>query len=462
MAGAAATADAVTTNTGYPTLAIGLIESSGLNPRTHWNDTDDRELQESIRAEGVIEPILVRPHAKGNGKFQIVAGERRFRAAKAVGLEQIPTMIKIVSDEKLLELALTENIQRRSMHPLDEANGFIKRLEMGGCSPEALAHALGLSKRYVTDRIRLKKLSAKAAQMLEAGAMTVSHAIILAKLDPKLQDEAIRDTTDYQFDFDDHGKQRKTLQPVMALKQWVDDHVPLDPASPEAQEEFPQLVEASTEAAATGATVVMLSTNRTPWQHKAKPGDPLFGDKWERCKKTDKAAQIGVIVEGVGRGERVYFKPLTPPKRAASSTGGPQGGAVTESAAERTKRIEREKRDAAARKREREREEHWKKARTDAKAAIASHIAAAPIAKVLSGLIASCYHRYPAIRQAKTAEALVRAMAAGEAAIGDYSVEFLHRNAQPFGFDVKKWFDARLKAHKAVHALHAPKKAKKR
>src|SRR5689334_12316953 len=91
---------------GFHELAIDAIASSGLNPRTHWNKTDDAELEASIRAEGVLEPIMVRPHPTTLERFQIVAGERRFKAAKAVGLGQIPAIVRDVTDEKLLELAL--------------------------------------------------------------------------------------------------------------------------------------------------------------------------------------------------------------------------------------------------------------------------------------------------------------------------------------------------------------------
>lgn len=460
----APTAAAPVLTAGFHQIDTDAIESSGLNPRTHWNDADDQELQASIRAEGVLEPILVRPHPTKLERFQVVAGERRFRASKAVGLGQIPAIVRDVTDEKLVELALAENIQRRNMHPLDEANGFIRRLEMGGCSPEALAASLGLSKRYVTDRIRLKKLSAKAAKMLEAGDMTVSHAIILAKLDPKQQDRAIEDCTDYAFGYDDKGN-REVLEPVESLKRWIFENIRLDPTSPEAQEEFPQLVEASTEAAAKGATVVMLSGHRTPYQHKAKPGDPLFADKWEKCKKTDKAAQIGVIVEGPGQGERVYFKPAAPPKRESSSrAGGPQGGAVKETAEEKSAR---QKREAAAEQRQREEAALWNKHKKDALQAYVDYVGNLPV----KALIALAAKKLGGEKTA-TAEAFLVAAITNRAKNSTYNVDGFEWAVKDSGFNVKQWLktQAALTAERALQGgklvqkmrVKAAKKAKKR
>lgn len=454
MAPAAATATVVS---GFHTIDIEEIESSGLNPRTHWNDADDAELQASIRAEGVLEPIMLRPHPTKLERYQVVAGERRFRAAKAVGLGTMPAIVRELSDERLIELALTENIQRRSMHPLDEANGFIKRLEMGKSSPEQLAATLGLSTRYVTDRIRLKKLSPKAAKMLEAGDMTVSHAIALAKLDPKVQDEAIEANLDYELDFDetrDKGKRREVMASVDQLKQWINDQVRLDVHSPEVQAEFSEVAEEVAAAAAKGATVVMLSEDRTPWKHKAKPDDPLFADQWQECKKSDKAAQSGVIVEGRRRGARVYFKPVVPEKRATSTS---SSSAPKFSPAEKAKADAAAKRERAAEEKRKALAAAWKAATPKAIEAIAAHVRTMPIAKAVVALARKQY--FSEIKKQTTAEGFVRAMALHEATLGTSTVENMNYYSKQFGFDVKKWFAEHLKVDKKA----APaKKAKKR
>ena len=453
-----ATAVAEATQTRFDQIEIERIESSGLNPRTHWNDADDQELQASIRVEGVLEPIMVRPHPKKHDRFQVVAGERRFKAAKAVGLGLLPAIVREVSDEKLIELALTENIQRRSMHPLDEANGFIKRLEMGHSSPEQLAAALGLSARYVSDRIRLKKLGPKAIKMLEAGTMTVSHAIILAKLDAKVQDQAINDCTEYAFDFD-NDKAIDRLQSVGDLKLWVSQNVRLDITSPEVQAEFPEVAEEVAAAAAKGATVVMLSEERTPYLHKAKPGDPLFADKWQACKKTDKAAQTGVIVEGRNRGQRVYFKPPTPEKRNASTTSGPQGDGYKPSPAQKAKDDAAAKRQRQADERRRELERKWKDAVPKAQAAIADYVAKLPIARVVAGL--ERLHHASVVKKARTADDYARATAVYEGTLGTSSVDNMHYHSKRFGFDLKKWFAEHVKAAKTAAPAKAAKKAKR-
>jgi ParB family chromosome partitioning protein len=442
-----ATQDAIA---GFHELDIDVIESSGLNPRTHWIDADDQELQDSIRVEGVLEPVMVRPHPTTPGRYQIVAGERRFRAAAAVGLGQLPAIVRELSDERLLELALTENIQRRSMHPLDEANGFIKRLDMGGCSPEALANSLGLSKRYVTDRIRLKKLIPDAAKLLETGGMTVSHAIVLAKLNPKVQKEAY--CSDYEFDYDAPKRdQRKlTMRSVDELKDWVRDNVRLDLSSADAQEEFPELIEEITEAAAKGATVVMLSDMRTPWQHKAKPGDPLFSDKWEECKKTDKAAEVGIVVEGRRQGQRITFKPVAAVKRQSSSP-------TRSLSPEEQKRRDRE---AAADKRRRDEHQFWLEVKPQAIEAVNTHVDEMPLVEVIAA-VAKQHHLDPST---VGAEDVLRQLAARNATISDYSVESLDRSTQLIGFDIKKWFKSQLADAKAAKTApaKAAKKAKKR
>lgn len=427
----------------YQEIETESIEPSGLNPRTHWSERDDTDLVESVRSKGVMEPIIVRPHPTQLRRYQLVAGERRHRAAMVVGLGLMPAMVRDVTDEELLELALAENIQRRSMHPLDEANGFVKRLEMGKTTPEQLAATLGLSARYVRDRIRLKKLSKKAAAKLEAGAMTVSHAILLAKLDPKLQDEAIEDCESYELDFHAEGDKKSALPlgSLSELKQWINEHVPLDPMSEEAQE-FPELMTEMHAAAAKGATVVMLSDQ---WQGrgKAKPGDPLNRSQWDECKKTDKAAQVGFIVDGHRRGTKVYWKPKAAPARRES---------------DRVQDAAREKRESAARKREQEDAAFWNKNKAAALEAYTAHIEQAPIKVVIS-----VFARSQGYKTADTAEAFLRGIVTHRAKNSLFSLNSFGYATDHSGFDVKKWLKTQKANAEAVHKLHPPaKKAKKR
>lgn len=448
----AAPAPPPATDTRYPRIEVALIEPSGLNPRTHWGD--DKELQDSIRVDGVLEPIIVRPHAKKDGRYQIVAGERRFRAAYEVGLEEIPAIVREVSDEKLLELALTENIQRKNMHPLDEANGFIKRLEMGGCSPEALANSLGLSKRYITDRIRLTKLCKEGMAMLERGDMPVSHAILIARLDPKLQPDAIDDNADYAFDLGEgpkNEKDRRVMRSLADLKRWIGQNVPLDLKSESAQEEFPELAHEIAEAEAKGAAVTMLSDFYR--SAKAKPGDPLSKNAWQECKKTDKAAQLGVIVEGNRRGDKVYWKPTPKPPAPSPAT---SPSLRTASPEEKKRHEARERREQAEERRRREAQQAWSKLREKAKTAFVNHIDALPLKKVLDIVAAERRMKHDG-----TAEGLLRAIAAKQHSYADHSLDSFSYGTKGTGFDVKAWFKKELAATKKAAPAKA-KKAKKR
>jgi ParB/RepB/Spo0J family partition protein len=437
----------------YQFTYLTLIDLSGLNPRTHFKAEDDAELVASIKAEGVLEPLLLRPHPNRTGRFQVVAGERRYHASIEAGLINVPAMVRDISDEKLLELALTENIQRRSMHPLDEANGFIKRLDMGQTSPEQLANTLGLSKRYVTDRIRLKKLCPTAMKGVESGEISVSHAIILAKLTDEQQKDALQQNGDWVMDLET-GKDKQVLGSVAQLRDWVAENVALDLSSPEVQAEFPEVAEEVAAAAAKGATVVMLSGGRTPYQHKPKPGDPLFSDKWERCKKTDKAAQTGVVIDGRHRGERVHFKPVAPPKPATSSQTSSMPGL---SAAEKKRRDARVKREQADERRRRERQQLWAANKAKAFEAFSAHIAKAPIKAVITALA-----RNWGKPTADTADAFVRSAVINSTKNSLHSVDGFDYSAKGTGFDVKKWMKTAIAVAKKVAPAKPTKKAKKR
>ncbi|MDP2319600.1 MAG: ParB/RepB/Spo0J family partition protein [Acidobacteriota bacterium] len=445
------TTAATGTNGTYQDIPIGLIDPSGLNPRKHFVPAEDKELEDSVRAEGVMEPIVVRRHPTKPGRFQVVAGERRFRAATAVGVPELPAMVRDVDDAKLLDLALTENIQRRSMHPLDTAAAFAQRLEMDTtCTPEAIATTLGLSKRYVVDMLRLKNLSKTARAGVEKGDISVSHAIILAKLDPKLQDQAIDDCTDHVFDFDASDR-RPVLRPVSALKEWVADNVRLDPKAPDTAEEFPELVAEVAAAEARGATVVILSDYRTPWQHKAKPDDPLFAERWAECKKSEKAALLGIFVDGRRRGQKIYFKPVAAAAKPANSA-----PSQSRSSEEKQRREAQRKRDEAAKLARQEQEKHWKTLKPKALDAVVDHVRRMPL-KALLAVMAKRHHCKPT----ETAEALLRAMAAKDATVSDYNLDALGYSSTAFGFDVKKWFKTEAAALKAAAKASPAKTAKK-
>lgn len=143
-------------------------------PRTHFDEGALTELAESIQKNGIMQPIIVRPGA--GSKLEIVAGERRWRAAKQAGLETVPVIIREISNKQALELALVENIQRRDLGPLEEALGYQRLIEEFDYTQEELASTVGKSRSHVANLLRLLALPDEVKEMLEKGELTMGHA----------------------------------------------------------------------------------------------------------------------------------------------------------------------------------------------------------------------------------------------------------------------------------------------
>jgi ParB family chromosome partitioning protein len=151
------------------TLAIGRIKAGKYQPRTRMDETALNELADSIREQGLMQPILVRP-VEG-GSFEIIAGERRWRAAQRAGLTEVPALVKNVPDQSVLALSLIENIQREDLNPLEEAMGLKRLVEEFGLTHEAAAKAVGRSRSAVTNPLRLTSLAKPAQEYLLNGGM---------------------------------------------------------------------------------------------------------------------------------------------------------------------------------------------------------------------------------------------------------------------------------------------------
>ena len=156
------------------TLAIGRIKPGKYQPRTRMDEGSLYELAESIKAQGIMQPILVRP--LGAGRYEIIAGERRVRAAKLAGLDEVPVLVKDVPDESAAAMALIENIQREDLNPLEEAVGLQRLIDEFGLTHEAAAKAVGRSRSTVTNLLRLTTLSKPAQEYLMNGGMEMGHA----------------------------------------------------------------------------------------------------------------------------------------------------------------------------------------------------------------------------------------------------------------------------------------------
>ena len=156
------------------TIAIDRLQPGKYQPRTKLDETALNELADSIREQGLMQPILVRPAS--NGRFEIIAGERRWRAAQRAGLKEVPTLVKDVPDNTALVLALIENIQREDLNPLEEAHGLQRLIDEFGLTHEAAAKAVGRSRSAVTNLLRLTQLAKPVQDYLVAGALEMGHA----------------------------------------------------------------------------------------------------------------------------------------------------------------------------------------------------------------------------------------------------------------------------------------------
>ena len=162
-------------------LKLDLLQKGKYQPRTRMDEGSLYELAESIKAQGVMQPVLVRP--VGGGRFEIIAGERRARAAKLAGLDEVPVLVRDVPDESAAAMALIENIQREDLNPLEEAHGLRRLTDEFGLTHELAAQAVGRSRSAASNLLRLLNLSDPVQQMLMAGDIDMGHARALLPLD---------------------------------------------------------------------------------------------------------------------------------------------------------------------------------------------------------------------------------------------------------------------------------------
>jgi len=172
--GGAATATAEPSSSGAKELAVAAISPNPFQPRKRFDDEAIRELAASIRASGVLQPILVR--RLGPEEFQLVAGERRLRAAGLAGLSRIPAVVREVSDREMMELALVENIQRQDLDPIEEAKAFQILIEKIGLTHDQLSERVGKQRSSISNSLRLLALPAEVQDMVSRGTLTAGHA----------------------------------------------------------------------------------------------------------------------------------------------------------------------------------------------------------------------------------------------------------------------------------------------
>ncbi len=170
------------------TLPLSRLRSGRYQPRTHMDPASLAELAESIRAQGIIQPILVR-QVDGDAHYEIIAGERRYRAALQAGLTDVPVTIRDVSDSAALAMALIENIQREDLNPLEEAQGIARLIEEFKLTQDGAAQAIGRSRSAVANLLRLLQLPVPVRDLLSAGRIDMGHARALLPIDGARQIE---------------------------------------------------------------------------------------------------------------------------------------------------------------------------------------------------------------------------------------------------------------------------------
>lgn len=174
--------------TGSLYLPISQVESCSSQPRKFFDEAALAELADSIREHGIIQPLTVRKLA--SGYYQIIAGERRWRAARIAGLQEVPVIVMEADDRKAAELAMIENLQREDLNPMEEAAGFQALIENYHMTQEEAAQRVGKSRSAVTNSLRLLGLAPSVRKMVEEGKLSAGHARALLSLSPSLQESA--------------------------------------------------------------------------------------------------------------------------------------------------------------------------------------------------------------------------------------------------------------------------------
>ena len=174
--------------TGSLYLPISQVESCSSQPRKHFDEASLAELADSIRQHGIIQPLTVRKLA--SGYYQIIAGERRWRAARLAGLQEVPVIVMEADDRKAAELAMIENLQREDLNPMEEAAGYQALMEQHHMTQEEAAQRVGKSRSAVANSLRLLNLAPAVRKLVEEGKLSAGHARALLPLPPALQEKA--------------------------------------------------------------------------------------------------------------------------------------------------------------------------------------------------------------------------------------------------------------------------------
>lgn len=176
-------------------IDLDLIEPNNFQPRTSFDEERLEQLAQSIRANGIIQPLLIR--RLSSDRYQLVAGERRWRAAQRAGLHRVPCVVKEIPEDKMLELALIENIQRQELNAIEEAHAYKRLIETLGLTQEMVAQRVGRDRTFITNYLRLLRLPDDIQRLVEAEKLTMGHARALLGVDePEIQRKLAKEVSE--------------------------------------------------------------------------------------------------------------------------------------------------------------------------------------------------------------------------------------------------------------------------
>jgi len=439
----------MTTTTTLLRILLADLHESKHNPRSVFDPIEMQELAASLTASGQLTPLLVRPHPKGG--YEIGAGACRRRAAEIAGLTHLDAMVRELDDATFVELVNTENRQRHNLNAMDEARGFVDWMKTAGLKIPDIAARIGLSEKYVYDRVKLLQLIPPLQKLLTEGAITPGHGILLARLSSADQERALGSAKSGNgriggVFIDDHGGDgfelddvRKPVS-VRELQHWIEDNVRFVPAAVDLPNLFPETEKQLAVAQEEELKVVKITRDwRVPDEAK-DPKERTYGEaSWKRADgqsetarhsgkavpgKTCEHAVMGIVVAGPGRGEAfkvciekkkcdVHWKAERAESEKRAKANG-TGTARESHERERQRYEERRKAEDAERAR-------WKKAMPDLLAAVVEKLAVAP-AGMESPIAKALLRRYQHSKggftpKGKSAEDVVRLLAFHEIAI---------------------------------------------
>jgi ParB/RepB/Spo0J family partition protein len=381
-------------------LDIALLDPWADQPRGRRDPANaDSTLFASVKAHGIIQNLIVRP-GKAAGRFLIVAGERRFHAAVAAQLDQVPVSIRDLSDAEALTIALTENMQRKDMHPLAEADAIarLQREDPAAKSPAALAARLGVPESHIRQRLKYAKLTKLGRAAFAADAITAHHAELLSRIsDAKLADRALDEGCFYEL----HGNEvqgaiakgawaevRDHVAPIAVLREWMNDNIVANIHDQELQKELPDVGLLMTAAEKSGVPVLQLS--QTNYQ---VPKGIIQRAEWRAAGGKEKRCDLMKRYPVVHGGPTVVVeaclnkkcKTHWPEHNRPATTTATSGTATRKLSAEE---IRYQKQDAARRKKD----AAWTKLKKDARAALVKIVVSQ--ATLSADLVASVLSKY--------------------------------------------------------------------